>query len=94
MRYKGAVRCMAIPMELLLRSILDLEGSPHPRYLPLASTNYTGDRCRVRKPHPNTYESANHVRLPGTPLWLAATYSSRFGLVNKRWPPSMWYVVF
>ena len=36
---------MAILVELRLWSILDLEGPPDPEYLPLASANYTGDRC-------------------------------------------------
>jgi len=93
MRYKGAVRGVAILMELHLRSILDLEGSPHPGYISLASANDTGHRCWVRKLHLNKYECTDHVRLPATPIRLAARYSNLFSPINKYWPPSMWCVV-
>ncbi|KAL8826780.1 MAG: hypothetical protein Q9170_007275 [Blastenia crenularia] len=31
--------------------------------------------------------------LPGTPLWIAATYSDKLGAVNKYWVGAMWLVV-
>ncbi|KAL8745954.1 MAG: hypothetical protein Q9184_007810 [Pyrenodesmia sp. 2 TL-2023] len=30
--------------------------------------------------------------LPGTPLWLAAVYTDKFGPVNKYWFPAMWFI--
>ncbi|KAL8838904.1 MAG: hypothetical protein Q9170_001941 [Blastenia crenularia] len=30
--------------------------------------------------------------VPGTPLWLAAVYTDKFGPVNKYWLPAMWFV--
>ncbi|KAL8923925.1 MAG: hypothetical protein Q9208_004362 [Pyrenodesmia sp. 3 TL-2023] len=30
--------------------------------------------------------------LPGTPLWLAAVYTDKFGPVNKYWFPAMWFM--
>lgn len=86
---KSAVRRLTILVELLFRSILALEGPSDSRYLSLAFANHIGDCCRIREPHPNTCETANHVRLPGTPLWLAATYSTTFASINKRWTPSI-----
>jgi len=86
---KSAVRRMTILVELLFRSILALEGSSNSRYLSLAFANYIGDCCQIRESHPNTCETANHVRLSRTPLWLATTYSTTFASINKRWTPSI-----
>lgn len=33
---------------------------------------------------------ADHRSLPGTPIWLAAVYTDKFGPVNKYWLPGMW----
>ena len=83
---------MAILVELFFRSVLDLEDPSDSGYLPLASTDYTGDRGWVGEPFPDSHTPADSARLPGTPIWLASVYSMNFGPVNKYWLPAMWWV--
>ena len=87
---KGSIYHVAISLELFPRSVLDLEGSTDSGYLPLASSNHTGDCSWVSDPCLESYGLANKRSLPGTPIWLAAVYGSSFGRVNKYWIPAMW----
>ena len=56
---KGSLYHMAISLELFLRPVLDLEGSIDSGYLPLASSNNTGDRSWVSDPCLESHGLAN-----------------------------------
>ena len=90
MMIQGAIYRLAIPVELALRTLFDLEDSDDPRHLSLALTDCTRDCCRVCSDFIYSRNTANFYRLPGTPLWLASVYTDSFGVMNKYWVPPMW----
>jgi len=87
---QGTINNMAILVELLLRAVSNMEGSLDSRHISLATSDYPGHRCWVRPSLSQQKESIDSPRLPGTPIWLAAVYTSSFASVNKYWIPAMW----
>ena len=89
---QGTFHCLAISMELLLRSLPALEDQTNPRHLSLASADLVVHYCRVSPQLSLTEAGLLSIsnRLPGTPLWLAAVYTDSFASFSKYWAPAMW----